>query len=278
MSASTRSLKDRLGEGEPPVAVPPTLVPNSGALNARYDLPVSPQTVLAPAKLTISLRVTGVRPDGMHLIDAEMVTLDLADELTFSEGDGLEIVGATGLAVEADDENLVRRALRAVGRTAQVQLVKRIPAGAGLGGGSADAAAVLRWAGVSDLDLAASLGADVAFCVVGGRARVTGIGEQVESLDHEARTFTLLTPPFGCSTPAVYKAWDGLGGPTAAGPNDLEPAALAVEPRLAAVRDRLGDATGETPILAGSGSSWFVPGAFPEAGTVVSTVPPAAAG
>ncbi|HVM55689.1 MAG TPA: 4-(cytidine 5'-diphospho)-2-C-methyl-D-erythritol kinase, partial [Acidimicrobiales bacterium] len=73
--------------------------------------------MLAPAKLTVSLRVTGVRDDGYHLIDAEMVTLDLADELVFAEGDGLVIVGpAPGLAVTDGDDNLVRRALRAVGR------------------------------------------------------------------------------------------------------------------------------------------------------------------
>jgi 4-diphosphocytidyl-2-C-methyl-D-erythritol kinase len=226
--------------------------------------------VLAPAKLTVSLRVTGVRPDGYHLIDAEMVSLDLADELTFAAGDGLTVVGATGLPVPADDDNLVRRALCAVGRTAQVTLTKRIPAGAGLGGGSADAAAVLRWAGCDDIELATSLGADVPFCVRGGRARVTGIGDQLEPMPHEDRTYTLLTPPFGVSTPAVYRAWDALGGPRAEGANDLEPAALEVEPRLAEWRDRLEQATGERAVLAGSGSTWFVEGAFPGEERVVA--------
>jgi 4-diphosphocytidyl-2-C-methyl-D-erythritol kinase len=218
-----------------------------------------PDVVVAPAKLTRSLRVVGVRPDGFHLIDAEMVSLDLADTLTISEGDALELRGA-GADVTADDDNLVRRALRLVGRTAHVVLDKRIPSGAGLGGGSADAAAVLRWAGFDDLAAAAALGADVAFCLVGGRARVTGIGDGVEPLPFEALTVTLLTPPLHCSTPAVYRAWDDLGGPTAAGPNDLEPAALVVAPELARWRDALGDATGRTPVLAGSGSSWFVDG------------------
>ncbi len=235
---------------------------------------LEPTVVSAPAKLTVSLRIVGVRPDGYHLIDAEMVTVDLADELAFSAGDGLEVVGATGLVVSADDDNLVRRALRLVGRTAHVRLTKAIPAGAGLGGGSADAAAVLRWAGFDDLERAATLGADVPFCVRGGRARVTGIGEVLEPLDHVEGSFTLVTPPFGCATPAVYRAWDDLGGPTAPGPNDLEPAALAVEPRLARWRDDLRRATGKVPVLAGSGSTWFVPGAFPEAGRVVRAVGP----
>jgi 4-diphosphocytidyl-2-C-methyl-D-erythritol kinase len=221
----------------------------------------------AHAKLTVSLRVTGVRDDGYHLIDAEMVSLDLADELTFADGDELRITGAE---LDAGEDNLVRRALRVVGRTARVELHKRIPAGAGLGGGSSDAAAVLRWAGVDDLEVAASIGADVAFCLRGGRARVRGIGEVVEALPFEDRTYTLLTPPFGCPTVAVYRAWDALGGPTVDGPNDLEPAALVVEPRLAEWRDRLADATGLAPRLAGSGSTWFVEGGFPGEGRIVA--------
>ncbi|MBW3626793.1 MAG: 4-(cytidine 5'-diphospho)-2-C-methyl-D-erythritol kinase [Actinobacteria bacterium] len=230
-------------------------------------------TVLAPAKLTVSLRVVGVRDDGYHEIDAEMVTLDLADELTLVEGgDGLEVVAAgSGLSVPTGDDNLVRRALAAVDRRAAVRLVKRIPAGAGLGGGSADAAAVLRWAGCTDPAVAASLGADVPFCVVGGRARVTGIGEVVRPLPPVERTYTLVVPPFGVPTAEVYRAWDRLGGPHADGPNDLEPAALAVAPELAEWRDRLAAATGTRPALAGSGSAWFVPGSFPGQDRVVTT-------
>jgi 4-diphosphocytidyl-2-C-methyl-D-erythritol kinase len=223
----------------------------------------APEVLTAPAKLTWSLRITGVRDDGMHLIDAEMVSLDLCDTLVVSEGDGLVVRGASGLPVESDDDNLVSRALRMVGRTAHVDLTKRIPAGGGLGGGSSDAAAILRWARYTDPVGAASLGADVAFCLVGGRALVAGIGEIVEPLPFVERVVTLLTPPFGCSTPAVYRAWDEMGGPSGDGRNDLESAALKVEPRLAVWRDRLGDATGLTPVLAGSGSTWFVEGAFP---------------
>jgi 4-diphosphocytidyl-2-C-methyl-D-erythritol kinase len=222
----------------------------------------------ALAKLTLSLRVTGVRPDGYHELDAEMVTIDLADELTFEEGDGLEVHGPAADGVPVDG-NLVQEALAAAGRQALVRLHKVIPAGGGLGGGSADAAAVLRWAGLDDLDVAASLGADVPFCLVGGRARVRGIGDVVEPLPDDDRTFTLLTPTLHCSTPAVYAAWDRLGGPTADGPNDLEPAALAIEPQLAAARDELGGRTGRTPVLAGSGSTWFVEGAFEGPGLVV---------
>lgn len=229
----------------------------------------------APAKLTLTLRVTGRRDDGYHLIDAEMITLDFGDRLELDpEGDGLEVrVGATSRPGRPDD--LVARALRLVGRTAGVVLHKSVPPGAGLGGGSADAAAVLRWAGWTDLAGAASLGADVPFCLVGGRARVRGIGEVVHPLAHEERVLTLLTPPVHCSTPEVYAAWDELGGPVGEHGNDLEPAALAVAPELARWRDELAEVAGVRPRLAGSGSTWWVPGAFPGGGRVVTRAVPA---
>ncbi|HEX2119243.1 MAG TPA: 4-(cytidine 5'-diphospho)-2-C-methyl-D-erythritol kinase [Acidimicrobiales bacterium] len=230
----------------------------------------------APAKLTLSLRVTGVREDGYHLIDAEMVTLDYGDVLEIGEGDGLEVIGPFATGVPVGDDNLVRRALAVVGRRAGVRLHKQVPAGAGLGGGSADAAAVLRWAGCRDMSVAARLGADVAFCVAGGRARVRGVGEVVEPLAFVDRTFTLLVPPVPVETASVYRAWDRLGGPSGSG-NDLEPAALAVVPELAEWRDRLAAATGRRPQLAGSGGTWFVEGEFPGEGRIVARIVPAAA-
>jgi 4-diphosphocytidyl-2-C-methyl-D-erythritol kinase len=217
-------------------------------------------TLVAPAKLTFTFRITGVRADGYHLIDAEMATLDLADELLVERGgSGLEVTGPYAGGVPRDETNLVAKALRRAGVAARVHIDKRIPHGGGLGGGSADAAAVLRWAGVTDVLVAAELGADVPFCLVGGRARVRGIGEQVEPLPFEPRVVTLVVPPFPVSTPAVYRAWDELGGPVADGGNDLEPAAVAVEPRLGEWRDRIAEAAGR-PMLAGSGATWFVDG------------------
>ena len=218
-------------------------------------------TLAAPAKLTLSLRVTGVRPDGYHLIDAEMVTLSLHDEITIDPaGDGVEVTGRYAEGVPVDDRNLVRKALWLVERQAHVMIDKRIPHGGGLGGGSSDAAAVLRWGGITDPAAAVVIGADVAFCLVGGRARVRGIGEAIEPLPHLERTVTLVIPPLTVSSQAAYVAWDELGGPTSDGLNDLEPAAIRVEPELARWRDRIGELCGETPVLAGSGATWWVAG------------------
>jgi 4-diphosphocytidyl-2-C-methyl-D-erythritol kinase len=224
--------------------------------------------VRAPAKLTLSLHVDAVRPDGYHELRAEMVALDLADELVLTPGQDRLVIDyeppAGRLRLSEGQDNLVRRALRAVGRRAGVHLTKRIPVQGGLGGGSADAAAVLRWAGSTELATAAALGADVPFCVAGGRAEVSGIGDRVVPLGFEPRTFVLLVPPFGVDTRAVFAAWDreSLGSRAAHHevPNDLCQAALAVEPRLARWRDLLAELTGRTPALAGSGSTWFVEG------------------
>lgn len=243
----------------------------------------------APAKLTLSLRVVGVRNDGFHLIDAEMITLALHDTLQLSPGPtALSVSGPFAAGVPTTPDNLVARALQLANRTAAVHIEKRIPNGGGLGGGSADAAAVLRWAGFTDLAAASRLGADIPFCMVGGRARVRGIGEIVEPLPSAQRTdepldITLVVPPLHVSTPAVYRAWDELsnGSPhrtpvavqdsgvgdsangvtdSSGGVNDLQAAALVVEPQLARWRDRIREAAGVSPTLAGSGATWFLRG------------------
>jgi 4-diphosphocytidyl-2-C-methyl-D-erythritol kinase len=200
----------------------------------------------AHAKLTLSLKMTGIRSDGFHLIDAEMMSLDLHDVLVFDpERIGLAVTGKFSDGVPTDGSNLVARALDLTGSSAYVTIDKRIPHGGGLGGGSTDAATALAWAGwetdVIGLARAAELGADIAFCLVGGRARVTGIGEILHPLPHSDRTITLIIPPLRVSTPAAYRA---SRGSTA----------------IAQWRDRIGDRCGHTPTLAGSGATWFVEG------------------
>lgn len=221
-------------------------------------------TLRAPAKLTLGLRVTGVRPDGYHLIDSEMVSLDIADLVSIDPGgDGITVSGPYSSGIPTGADNLVSRALAMAGRRAAVHIDKRVPSGGGLGGGSSDAAAVLRWAGIDDPAIAARIGADVGFCLAGGRARVRGIGEIVEPLPAVDLEITLVIPPLHCSTPAVYRAWDELGGPRGDNGNDLEPAAVAVEPEMARWRDRIGAAAGARPLLAGSGATWYLVGAYP---------------
>jgi len=239
----------------------------------------------APAKLTLSLEIKGVRDDGYHLIEAEMVSLNLMDELEVSDdegNDGIEVSLEysnepwgfdSGSSVPDNRNNLVSKALKLLNVEKSVHIHKRIPPGTGLGGGSADAAAILRWGGFEDLVGASRLGADVSFCLRGGRAIVTGIGEKITPVAYREQTFTLLMPPFSCSTVEVYKHWDRIGGPPGDNGNDLEPAALDLYPELEKWRNQLGEATGVTPRLAGSGSTWFVEGSFPQKGHhVVSTI------
>ena len=225
--------------------------------------------VVANAKLTWSLHVTGVRADGRHLLEAEMVTLDLADTLELDEAGEDEAprfrsraeAPATSVDAQLGHDDLVRRALRLVGRRAHVELTKRIPQGSGLGGGSADAAAVLRWAGETNPHVAVELGSDVPFCCVGGRAMVRGVGEIIEPLMPLSRTVTLGIPSIHVDTASCYRAFDELGGSQPRHPrNDLTAAAERVAPGLVEVRQLLEARTGADFVLAGSGSTLFCEG------------------
>jgi 4-diphosphocytidyl-2-C-methyl-D-erythritol kinase len=243
----------------------------------------------APAKLNRFLAVLGRRHDGFH--DLELVTTvlegvaDLTDTL---EGEpaaelSLTISGPTGAGVVADEANLVLRAWRlledAAKRTlpAALRLHKRIPHGAGLGGGSSDAAAALRLGnrlfdlGLGDevlLSKAARLGSDVPLFLLGGTVLGLGRGERVFPLRPvPLEPILLVHPGLHVSTPSVYRALQDVGYPfpealaslpEGSAPrwrNDLTGAALWVCPPLAEVRDALRDTGGE-PLLCGSGSCW----------------------
>jgi len=167
--------------------------------------------LLAPAKLTWFLEVTGVREDGLHTLRSEMVSLDFSDRLIIEEpGDYLRLTPAS-IRVGVDETNLVAKALNLVGRKAGVTIDKVIPTGGGLGGGSSDAGAILRWVGGVSSELATTLGGDVPFCQLGGRAMVEGIGEVLTPLKFEKRDVTLIIPNFSVDTKACYKAFDELG-------------------------------------------------------------------
>ena len=192
---------------------------------------------LAPAKVNLGLRVVGRRPDGYHLLESLFAPLDLADVLQIRIEPGRPTAVEVRLAGAADGvprggENLAARAARrfleAAGVAAHVAIAleKRIPAGAGLGGGSSDAAAVLRALAdrfantLSSSELAAialELGADVPFFLDPRPARVTGIGERIEPLGRlPALDLLLVTPAPPLATAAVFRAYDAAltpGGP-----------------------------------------------------------------
>jgi 4-diphosphocytidyl-2C-methyl-D-erythritol kinase len=365
--------------------------------------------VLARAKLTLSLRVLGRRPDGYHDLEALVVSLREPHDVVGLRiqppfGVRVRLSGRAVAGVPSDDSNLAARAARLLLEAAaegddpgpwaasglDISLHKSIPSGAGLGGGSADAAATLvggaRLLGVA-LDtaalavLGASLGSDVPFCVTGGIAWMRGRGEIIEPLafpgpsrssepagayrpvpsapwspavsgvrswppippgpprspgpggspgppgpggppvppastppvppgaswlppgpppgpsggtpwpaeaEPGGLSLVVAVPPFGLSTPAVYRAWDELGGPSsdravAAPPglaglglpdrlvNDLEPAAEHLEPRLRPFREALERLSGGPALLAGSGSAYVVPAPSPAQAAVLAT-------
>ena len=180
----------------------------------------------APAKLTVSLQVTGVRDDGYHLLDSEMVTLDLADTLEIAERrpDGrshLEVVADWPDGAGAWRDLSVGPVDRQPGDPGAGRRRPSRPGcgwssasrpGRGSGAGRPMPPPFCGGPGAPTPAVAAGLGADVPFCVAGGRARVSGIGEVVEPLPYEDQSFVLLLPPFGVDTAAVYRAWDRLAG------------------------------------------------------------------
>jgi len=247
------------------------------------------------AKLTLSLRVLRRRVDGFHELDALTVSVgdphdDIAIELGGARRGGgitLDLDGPAAAGVATGPDNLAVRAAQVLldraddeQRAAGVRIVlhKRIPAGAGLGGGSADAAAVLVAADrLLELDtpadelaaIGATIGSDVPFCLRGGAAYMRGRGERIEPTTVPELFVVIAVPRFSIATPAVYRAWDDLDGPVSTrevpGPagigaltNDLESAAERVEPRLVGFRTRLERAAGAPAILAGSGSACAV--------------------
>jgi 4-diphosphocytidyl-2-C-methyl-D-erythritol kinase len=245
---------------------------------------------LAPAKLTLSLRVLGSRADGMHELDALVVTVDEPHDLRTMTPGGtgvrVRVGGRASAGVPASDANLAAKAAHALARfdpaAADVEIAVRkdIPTGAGLGGGSSDAAAVLRTMGAACgvayedvVAVGAELGSDVPVCIRGGSAWMRGRGELVEPVSLPTLRVLVVVPPFAVSTPAAYRSWDDLGGPRDVRPiasprelapliptlvNDLEPAAEHLETRLPAFRHALEDAAGAPALLAGSGSAYAV--------------------
>ena len=231
----------------------------------------------AYAKINWALRVTGKRADGFHDIETLFQTISVHDELQFERANALALTCDDPM-IPNDDSNLVIRAAKAIGVTALIHLQKRIPAGGGLGGGSSDAAAVLRQFNRKDRDIALSLGSDVPFFLEGGTAHATGRGEVITPLRRVAPVPLLLlipnervltaqaygmlrrfSPPLGVDR---YRAMidDDLLDHATELVNDFEEAIFAKLPHLHALKTRLYEVGASWAGMSGSGST--IAGAF----------------
>ena len=162
---------------------------------------------LAPAKVNLTLHVTGQREDGYHLLDSLVAFADFGDDVYVSDGPThLSVEGDLAAGVPTGPTNLMWRALDVMGAEASLRLVKRLPAEAGIGGGSSDAAAVLRAIGGSTVEQQISLGADVPVCMLATAARMRGVGERVEKVALPPLPALLINPRVSMPTPAVFSA------------------------------------------------------------------------
>lgn len=254
-------------------------------------------TVFAPAKVNVILRILDRRPDGFHNLWSVMQAVALDDEVQIRlRADRQDIqlrCDATDLA--ADQSNLVYRAAAAVLARAQqsvgldIELRKRIPMGAGLGGGSSDAAATiiglncllqLKWSPAQMAEVGQSLGSDVPFFLFSPAACVTGRGETVRPVVIEgARWVVLVNPGFGVDTKWAYQelaatrtsvrplsqaqqaldrqsrmGWVQL---IAAAENDFEAPVFAAHGKLREIKQSLQDHGAEMALLSGSGATVF---------------------
>jgi 4-diphosphocytidyl-2-C-methyl-D-erythritol kinase len=244
----------------------------------------------SPAKLNLALLVGPPRPDGYHPIESLVQTIEWLDLVEVEEAEE-ESVTIEGADLDPED-NLVTRALGAIrghGKVPRlaIRVEKQIPTGAGLGGGSSNAAATLLAAGEMGrlpasvaTEAAPSVGADVPLFLIGGSLMVTGIGEVVERFQPPLSGFAVAVavPPFEMSTVEVYKRWDEMEGPVAEtiSPrqlppglrdgipirNDLTAAAIDIDPTLADFMADLRSAWGVAVAMTGSGSGCF--GFFPD--------------
>lgn len=234
----------------------------------------------APAKLNLSLLVSPPQSNGYHPLASLVQTIEWCDLLDVTQGEGRD-------ELDSDiEDNLVTRALviaREFGSVPplSVSLDKEIPAAAGLGGGSSDAAAtLLAAADFGDLtrhalpSVASRVGSDVALFLIGGTLMMSGLGEVIDKVDPATGfAVAVVVPEFGLSTKDVYERWDRLEGPegdeVADGllppslrsrmpmRNDLLPAALDLDPRLGDFMADVSTVWGTTVCLTGSGSACF---------------------
>ena len=250
-------------------------------------------TAQAHAKINWSLNIVSARDDGYHELDMLMQSLELCDELTFEPAKWLTL-SINGRQLPVGGRNLVIRAANALNeymgrrRGARITLKKSIPVRAGLGGGSADCAATLialnklwnlRLPLEKLMEIGATLGADVPFCMQGGLARVRGIGEKLAPITPAPRVpLVLIHPGAGLSTASVFQRWDEGGFPeehadidrlqtalmrgdlaamAEASGNSLEQAAILLLPEVETAMQQLRQAGARMVRMTGSGSAVF---------------------
>jgi len=215
----------------------------------------------APAKVNLYLHVTGKRPDGYHTLDSLAVFPAVGDWVTASPGPkmSLTIDGPFGGALQADSENLILRAARALGggQGAALGLDKHLPIASGIGGGSADAAAALLalrklWGLATPLhEIALSLGADVPVCLGSRPARMSGIGEiLLPAPKLPPFGMVLVNPGIAVPTPAIFRARTGAFSPPATLPETWDNAAAMAADLAALTNDLQTPAITIAPIIA----------------------------
>lgn len=242
--------------------------------------------IKAYAKINLSLKILGKRPDGYHEIDSLMQSVSLCDVVTLTPlPSGIQLT-TTNLRLPTDEKNLAYRAAelffgapacRQAGqnRGIKIYLEKNIPVAAGLAGGSADAAAVLyglnkmterRMPQAALMEMGAEIGSDVPFCLVGGNCTVRGRGEQVKrNILHATRNYVLVVPDVKVSTKWAYEEYDKIivNSPQliVGNSNHLEPIVIKKYPVVQKVKDRLIELGCKYAQMSGSG-----PGVFGVAG------------
>lgn len=258
---------------------------------------MSSVTLLSPAKINLTLEILGARPDGYHEINSIIQPIDLFDEASIEilDGEGIEI-DATGFTIPLDQNNLAYKAaelyLKQIGRKikTKIRINKQIPLGAGLGGGSSNAASVLiglnrtTKALTEDdlLTIAAKIGADVPFFIRSQTSIIQGVGERLTPLrDFPTFHYVIICPNVHSSTKDVYKKWDELN-PNYSSirechqsnfeetlekfrdrkqipplRNDLEDAAFALHPEIKSFKEILKSLGLESVLMTGSGSAVF---------------------
>lgn len=252
-------------------------------------------TEIARAKVNLTLRVLGRRADGYHELQSLVAFADIGDEVTLRVGAPPDVTASGPYASAIDGENIAARALRALAETApglalgSVHIDKQLPVAAGIGGGSADAAAVLRAvrranpgsaATIDWQSLAASLGADVPVCLESTAQLMWGIGRETAPLPAlQPLPAVLVNPGVPLATAAVFRALGASPAPAhvvspsvpasfpdvasilayvGAGGNDLEPAARGLCPAVGAVLSTLGGEPGvRLARMSGSGATCF---------------------